>query len=104
MERYNFKSIEQKWQQHWEKNKTFSSKIDKNKINNYWSIEIQMADQGKHMKRMRMPSMLKTIWGDSSSELNRSQRFSTTSLPTVREFGSVLNHDIMNSQRDKNQR
>ena len=31
MERYNFKIIEDKWQNYWEKNKSFSSKIDKNK-------------------------------------------------------------------------
>ena len=31
MERYNFKTVEKKWQQHWEKEKTFSAKIDKNK-------------------------------------------------------------------------
>ena len=30
MERYNFKTIESKWQQYWEKEKSFSSKIDKN--------------------------------------------------------------------------
>ena len=31
MERYNFKAIEEKWQSHWEKEKTFSTKIDKKK-------------------------------------------------------------------------
>ena len=31
MERYNFKSIEDKWQKFWEKNKSFKTQIDKNK-------------------------------------------------------------------------
>ena len=31
MERYNFKKIENKWRQYWEKNKSFKSEIDKNK-------------------------------------------------------------------------
>ena len=31
MERYNFKSVEQKWQKKWEQEKTFSTKIDKGK-------------------------------------------------------------------------
>ena len=31
MERYNFKSIEDKWQKYWDKNKTFKTVKDKNK-------------------------------------------------------------------------
>ena len=31
MERYNFKTIEEKWQKFWSEKKTFSTKIDKNK-------------------------------------------------------------------------
>ena len=31
MEKYNFKVIEKKWQDHWEKNKSFKTKIDKKK-------------------------------------------------------------------------
>ena len=31
MERYNFKEIEVKWQKFWEKEKTFSAKVDRNK-------------------------------------------------------------------------
>ena len=31
MERYNFKTIEDKWQSYWEKNNSFKSSIDKNK-------------------------------------------------------------------------
>ena len=31
MERYNFKETESKWQKIWEKQKTFSTKIDKDK-------------------------------------------------------------------------
>jgi len=31
MERYNFKVIEKKWQNFWEKNKSFKTEINKNK-------------------------------------------------------------------------
>ena len=31
MDRYNFKLVEKKWQEYWEKNKSFVSKIDKSK-------------------------------------------------------------------------
>ena len=31
MKRYNFKTVEQKWQNFWAKDKTFEAKIDKNK-------------------------------------------------------------------------
>ena len=31
MERYNFKSVEEKWQKYWDENKSFSVKADKNK-------------------------------------------------------------------------
>ena len=29
MERYNFKTVEEKWQKFWEKNKFFQTKIDR---------------------------------------------------------------------------
>ena len=31
MERYNFKSVESYWQNYWEKNNFFKTKLDKNK-------------------------------------------------------------------------
>ena len=31
MEKYNFKVIEEKWQNYWDKEKSFKTKIDKNK-------------------------------------------------------------------------
>jgi Leucyl-tRNA synthetase len=31
MNRYNFKTIEKKWQNFWDKNKTYKTKIDKTK-------------------------------------------------------------------------
>jgi len=31
MERYNFKKVELNWQKYWDENKSFASKIDKNK-------------------------------------------------------------------------
>ena len=33
MNRYNFKTIENKWQKFWEQNKSFQTKTDKNKKN-----------------------------------------------------------------------
>ena len=31
MDRYNFKIVEEKWQKFWDQEKTFSTKVDKNK-------------------------------------------------------------------------
>ncbi len=53
MERYNFKIVEEKWQNNWEKNKSFKSKLDLNK-KKFYCLEMFPYPSGRiHMGHVR---------------------------------------------------
>jgi hypothetical protein len=55
VDRYNFKIVEEKWQKYWAQNKTFSTKVDKNKKKFYCLAQLQQQRASERARRGDAP-------------------------------------------------
>ena len=60
MDRYNFKIVENKWQDFWEQNNAFKTKIDKNK-KKFYCLEMFPYPSKIHMGHVRNYTMVMSL-------------------------------------------
>ena len=77
MERYNFKVVEKKWQNHWEKNKSFKTLIEKSLLFLSDKASLKLKSQ------LLTSSLIFVTWLSNKTSLEKNVCFSKLYYQTI---------------------